>query len=493
MVTFAPIRSRLLQAYNAFKAATTQRIVSMAFPTWPASLRPDYYDRTFENFVKEGYKRNEIIYACVNKKAQTAASVALLVHDKATGEPLAETPLQQLLKRPNRDMSEFDFWSLTITMQILGGAAYWQKIRGGAGQVLELWPIRPDFVRPQVVSEKGIVGYQINISGLDVALIPPEDMLVFKIPDPLNLFGRMSPIEVLSRTGDIDNSITDLFKIMLQRGATPLGILVSKLKLTDDAVSDIRRRWEERYGGYSNWTTPAVLDSDASYQRIGMTLNEMKFESIDGRSEARICMVLDTPPIIIGSTVGLARSTFSNYDQARRQWWEDSLGAHYKQMGDVIQNQLVPDFGEDLEVKWDFSKVPALQEERNGRWDRATKAFSVSLITRNMALEEMGMPTVGKEGDVFLQANAVTAVPNDPADDENTNPDVGTVADDNEPLDETTDDGQKAKAPMGEPLGAAEQLTAEPISQAEIDGWFKMYDELKKVKSANGHDKLVEA
>lgn len=433
------VRNPFARMWAGFKARVSTRIVSLTIPNWSANnLRPDYFDRTFENFVREGYKRNEIIYACINATADTAASVSMVVRDRGNGEPLPEHPAQRLIKQPNREMSESDFLRWIITNLKLAGVVYLQKVKNGKGEVLELWPVRSDYVRPQLEDNKGITGYRVVISGVEQDTIPPEDMIVLRLPDPLNMFDRMSPIEVLSRSADVDNSLTDLIKIILQKGAMPLGILASKLRLNDDAISDVRRRWEDRYGGYTNWTTPAVLDSDMSYQRIGMTMDEMKFGDVDGRNETRICMVLRVPPIIIGATEGLARSTFSNYESARKQWWEDVLSALYKSILDALVTQLfVPDFGLDIIVEWDFSKVPALQEERNARWQRATNAAKGGVITVNMALKEMGLPTVGNEGDVFLRSTTVTAVPNNTADDEAEAGDVGTVTEEDDADEET--------------------------------------------------------
>lgn len=402
---------------NAIKARVQQRIVALVLPTWQIGARPDYWDRTFENYVKEGYKRNEIIYACVSVTANTASSVGLKVHDRKTDAPMPDHPLQLLMNRPNRQMAEYDFLSWTLSQQMLGGISYWQKIRNQAGQVMEMWPIRPDYARPEVNEVSGLSEYRIRINGIELETIAARDMVSFPLPDPLNMFDHLSPVEVLSRTADVDNSITDFVKMLMERGAMPPGILTSKLKLRDGDVEDIRRRWSERYGGFANWMQPAVLDSDASYQRIGLTLDELKFEGIDGRNESRICAVYQIPPILVGTTSGLMRSTFSNYESARKQWWEDSLSGKYKKLLDGLQTQLADEYPDQPVLKWDFSNVAALQEERDARYDRANKAWAAGTMLLNEARKEMGLPDLGAEGDVLIRSNMVTAITDNPADD----------------------------------------------------------------------------
>lgn len=475
-----PILARpnaLRRIYASVKAAVARRPVAVLSTWGQGQYRADYWDRTFPNYVAEGYKRNEIIYACITTTASTAASVALLAHDKATDEPQPEHPIQALIARPNPMMSEFDFWSWTFCYQMLAGVAYWQKIRDGRGNVLELWPVRPDYVNPVYPPGAKDVIYKIKIEGVEQDDIPAADMVVFKLMDPMNYLRGQSPLEIIARTTDVDNSLTDLLKLFMQKGAMPLGVLTSKLQLTDDAVTDIQRRWGDRYGGYANWTIPAVLDNDATYQRVGMTLNEMEFAGLDARAETRICMVYRIPPILVGSTYGLSRGTFSNYAEARRQWWEDSLSAQYKQFVDVMQQQLAPDFGEDIVLKWDFSKVPALQEERTARWTRATAALTSGAITVNDAREEMGLPKVGKEGDVFLRPAMSVAVPNNPVDDaptaEGDDSDIEQTDDEPPTPDETatnaeTTEGKAAKI-LGAPLTPAETKDSYVLLSLEND------------------------
>jgi hypothetical protein len=128
----------------------------------------------------------------------------------------------------------------------------------------------------------------------------------------------------------------------------------------------------------------------------------MGFEILDARSEARICMILRTPPILVGAKVGLDRSTFSNYGEARRSYWQDTLSPLFRRVRDELQSDLAPEFGDDVELRWDMSQVPALQEEQTAIWDRALRAFTGSGLTRNEFREMVGKPAIGPTGDVFV-------------------------------------------------------------------------------------------
>lgn len=274
--------------------------------------KPSYSSVKFEAMVRSGYRKNELIFACIAKTAKTASQVALRVYDKKTGKEIPDHPLRKLISAPNSEMAEYDFWSANVIYENLAGVAYWEKERSAAGRVVGLWPLRPDWISPVKSSTDFISHYVYEIPGTFMkTVIPKEDVLAFKKFDPLNLYRGWPPVAVAARVGDVDNSSTDFIKLFWERGGVPAGILTTVQHLQDAQVATIRRRWEKRYGGFKNWLSPAVLDADAKYQKTGLTFSEMGFEVLDERNEARICMVLDVPPILVGAAVGLKRATYS--------------------------------------------------------------------------------------------------------------------------------------------------------------------------------------
>ncbi|MDV7401013.1 phage portal protein, partial [Arthrospira platensis SPKY1] len=105
-------------------------------------------------------------------------------------------------------------------------------------------------------------------------------------------------------------------------------------------IGRIRARLRQQYGGVRNWGDVMILDADAEYQRLGMSFQEMGFEDLDARNEARICSVLKVPPILVGAKVGLDRSTFANYGEARTSFWEDTMLVVYRRFEDQLNLQL---------------------------------------------------------------------------------------------------------------------------------------------------------
>lgn len=466
---------------SAVKAVRGSRVVAFMIPAWQDG-QPVYPTASFETNVREGYKKNELIYACLTMKANTTASVSLKVFNKKTREEIPVHPLRQLIERPNDMMSEQDFWSFTIINRDLAGVAYWQKLRAPAGNVVALWPIRPDWLQP-IQSSKGITGYKYGAPGdLNPQMLDVADVLPFKLFDPLNLYGALSPVQVAGRVADVDNAATDFIKLFWEKGANPSGVFTSKLKLTDQAVKDIQRRWENRYGGFQKWTAPAVLDSDASYQRIGLTFKEMEFDSLDARNEARICMILQVPPGVVGATVGLARNTFSNYAEGRKSWWEDHLIPDYTFLAQHMTMDIAPEFGDDVYCDWDFSRVPALQEERDTRWTRATAALTAGGITLNDFRKEVGLEDLGPAGEVrFVPINVQVVPVNETPDQTVAAPAGADDTDKRSPgMSKVIAEGKHAPIVSGQPMPHDEAVAVPEVHIGDVSRWERMYKALEE-------------
>jgi HK97 family phage portal protein len=393
----------------AWRVALSSKTAAYLTPTWQDGA-PVYPEASFENAVRYGWRKNELIFACISKTAASASFVRLVVKSARDDKPLDKHPLQALINRPNPFMDQFDFWYAVVAFQKLAGGAYFEKERDRAGRVIRLWPLRPDWVRPIRSSRDFIGGYEYAVPGREPVIVRATDVVDFRLFDPLNQYRGYPPAAVAGRVGAVDNATTDYLQMFMAKGGMPPGLLKTKQKLIDRDVEDIRRRWSERYGGIDHWLQPAVLDQDAEYQQVGMSFKDMGFDVLDARSEARICMVLDIPPILVGAKIGLDRATYSNYAEARQAWWEDSLLPLYRNFENVIANDLAPDFGEGVSVEFDFSNVPAFHEQSESLYARASGGMERGYLTVNEAREIVGLEAIGPAGDIFLRPNTATEV-----------------------------------------------------------------------------------
>jgi len=376
-------------------------VVATRLPAWDT---PTYVSQNFETYVAEGMARNEVIYACLQAWSATASAVTCRVYTKRGDVEVERGELVDLLRNPNPEMTESDFLSLTIVYLKLAGAAFWEKQIDNTGRVIALWPMRPDKVKIKPAPTGGVAAYIFTTPDGTDNVIPAERVLAFWMHDPRDIYKAISPLSVTARTGDVDNNATDFIKVFWERGASPLGTLNYKGRVNDDLVARIRRRWAERYGGFNKWFEPAVLDEDVTYNRIGLTMAEMDFSNLDWRNEARICMALRVPPVLVGTLLGITRSTYSNYEQARLAWSQDDVLPVYKFIAQRL-SKLAADFGEDVYVWCDTSELPAFQQNEDAKFTRAVTGWNDGMLTLNEARETAGYELLPEEeGKVFKRS-----------------------------------------------------------------------------------------
>jgi len=400
--------------------------------TWPAwrTGQPDWTPSTLQGFARAGYGDNALVFACIAAKAQSAALAPLVAYTGQRDAPVRlpdQHWLAQLLLRPNPHQSWYELEELARTYLELDGNVFAYLARGRSGpsttlrsaqdaMIEGIFLLRSDRVRvvPGTTRTAPLLGYVYDPddSGMyQREPFLPDEIVHIKYPSPLDPFeglGRgSSPLGAAAKETDVDNAATSFLKTFFDQAVVPFGLLKSKQKLFDNDVARIRERLRAQYGGIQNWGDVMILDADAEYQRLGLTMQEMSFEALDMRNEARICEVLGVPPIIVGANVGLQRSTFANYGEARAAFWEDKLiPGVYRRFEDGWNTRLAVD---GAWVAYDYDNVPALRQRQAEVWDRALKAWESGLAKRNEARGMVRLDPVPDAEDGFRNEAATNA------------------------------------------------------------------------------------
>jgi HK97 family phage portal protein len=391
--------------------ATREVDTPYTWPMWRENADIDWTPSTLAGFGEAGYQGNALVYACISRRAESAAFAPLVGYtgDRTKPERLPDTaPLAMLLQKPNAYQSWYEFMELLITYLDLDGNAFVVKEMARPGAPISgLWPLRSDRARP-VPKDGRLLGYVYDDEAGGRTPYLTDEIIHVKYPNPVDPFeglGRgSSPLGAAAKPTDVDNSATSFLKNFFDQAVVPFGLLKSKQRMLDTEVVRVRERLKAQYGGAQNWGEVMILDADAEYQRLGLSMQEMTFGDLDARNEARICMVLKVPPIIAGAKIGLDRSTFANYGEARSSFWEDSLiPGIYRRFEDAFDGGLAPHFPGQW-VAYDFSQVPALREDMSGKWEIAVRAFLGGVARRNEARALIDLPPVPPEEDGFRAA-----------------------------------------------------------------------------------------
>ncbi len=375
-----------------------------------------------EAYLEEGFSQNSLVYSAVMYKGRASASAPLRAYkgDPDNPEKLEpEHPLSKLVQRPNPSQSWREFQQAqTIYLNLTGDAFTYIDRKGSvAGVPSALYSMNPQ--RIFIVPEKGkksVVGYVYvpeNASNFEGIPIAPQDMMHVKLPNPLDsldgLGYGLSPLSSAARSADVDNTITEFLQVFFERGAVNTGLITTDISLDDAMLARIRLRWNEIYGGFKRWgeNNIGVLDSGSKYENIMLPFDQMGFETQDERNEARILGPFGVPGILIMSRLGVKASTLANFEQARQQFWEDTMRPELLLHEDEYSYYLQSDDGGF--VAFDFSDVPAFQKDAPQLVTAWATLFDRG-YTRNAAAEAVGL-TVAEMPDGDVQYMPMTLMP----------------------------------------------------------------------------------
>lgn len=360
---------------------------------------PQYPQPNPYTLAASGYKCNELVYACIQKRMDAVCEPPMRVYDDSgdTPEEIIDHALRLLIKNPCEGVTEKSFWQITELGLLTAGFCAWEKERNNMGDVIHLWPMRPDWCSFYRGEGRPIRAVRYQPYGLPPIDVPRENIFLVQYFDPLSpLLKGFSPSAVAMRTIGVDNAATDFLKLFFQQGSVISGLLSSDQSLNDIEANRIRSRWKEVHGGVGNWSDIAVLGAGSKYQQIGTNFKDMAFGELDGRDEARICMVMKVPPMLVGAKVGLQASTFSNFEQARAAFYDETISPQWGNYQAEVGSQLLPEYHDNKKVLCKFvtDNIKALKENKDAAWKRAVDGARTNVLTRDEARKEMGLDPI---------------------------------------------------------------------------------------------------
>ena len=346
-------------------------------------VKTSFLTPTFENLTREGYNANAVVTACISLLTFTYPEPPLMVWSK-DADPLPDQPLRQLLVNPNPIMGEDELWQYTIAYAALGGNAFWHKVRSGGGRVVQLWPYHTGQMRVIPGGDEWVADYEFLQPDGSWLRIPKADVVHFKwpLPDPAQPWQAQPPLRSVARAIDTVGELVRYLFALLKNDGIPRTIvtLPPDREMDLEAKDRFRAKWRQTYGGDGRGDI-AILDDGATVQRLALDMSELAFDALRKTPEADIAAAFRIPPILAGLRVGLDASTYSNYEQARKAYTQDTLVPLWRAWAAEVQSSLAPDFGGNIICKHDLNEVASLQEDVNARWARVDRAFNSGYIS----------------------------------------------------------------------------------------------------------------
>ena len=404
-----------MRIIDGFRKAVQQ----MIFPTNGMSLLT--LPRTGYDYGKQvnGYQ-SAIIMACVNWIQRTFPEAPVYLRKRnqdGSWDDQFEHPMLMLMDTPNPFYDGLLLQMASIADYNIDGNTYWRKIRSAAGRVVQIWWIPSPLIEPawDYNSTEYITHYLYSPGGMPEK-VDPLDIVHFRYGlDPNNIRKGLSPLKSLFREVFTDDEAANMTAALLKNMGVP-GVVISPREgapsMTAEVGKDVKEWFKSSTTGDKRGE-PLVMSGATDISQFGFNPQQMDMKALRQIPEERISGVLGVPAIVAGLGAGLARSTFSNMQEAREMAYESNIIPSQRVFGSVIKRQLLNEFEDEImawQVAYDLSEVRVLQEDENKKAERVTKMVAGGYVTVADAQRETNMP-VDETQNIYLRPMMVIEVP----------------------------------------------------------------------------------
>lgn len=357
------------------KASRTARLVALE-----GGGRARWTPRDYAALAREGYMRNAIVHRAVRLTAEAVGSVSYALYEG--DRELDAHPLLGLLARPNPRQDGAAFLEALATHLMLAGNAYVETVsidgdNGGAPR--ELYALRPDRMKVAPGSDGWPAAFDYSVGGNTVRFaqqgaVPP--ILHLSMFNPLDDYYGLSPLEAAAIAVDTHNAAAAWNKALLDNAARPSGAMVyaagEGAVLSDAQFERIKMELETQYRGATNAGRPMLLEGGLDWKAMSLSPKDMDFMEAKHSAAREIALAFGVPPMLLAIP---GDNTYSNYQEAYRVFWRQSVLPLAGRIGAALSQWLAPGFGAAaLTLAIDTDRIDALAGDRAALWERVTKA-----------------------------------------------------------------------------------------------------------------------
>jgi HK97 family phage portal protein len=267
---------------------------------------------------------------------------------------------------------------------------------------LELWPIRPDRIKPVPHPTKFISGF-VHTLGRDETPLTLDQVIFNKRQNPMTPYRGLSPLGSLVYDLAGDTAAAQYNAVFFKNGAMPGGIIEAQTPLSDDDFDQLMQRWREQHRGTSNAHRVGYLEN-ATFTPASYSRRDMEFVDLRNFSKDTIREAWRFPKSMLGSEAASNRATH----EAEKQVFADNIiKPRLRRIRDSLNTDFLPKFpgvgkASTRRLWFDFED-PSPDDRESQRKDQDSNITAVGVLVRAgfdpaAVLEALEMPDIEHTG-----------------------------------------------------------------------------------------------
>ncbi len=347
--------------------------------------------------------KNTAILRGVALLSETIAQLPIGVFEEESKKKAKYLPLYRVLSlRPNPHMTSFVFRELMMNCLVMQGNSYAEIVRNGAGDVVGLWPWRPDRVEISKDEEENIWYKYTPIDGtLSPVVLPAEEILHTKGAFSDGYSGK-SLIQLAKESVGLSIAVEEYGSAFFGNGGRHEGALSTANKLAQPTVDRMKEQWKNR-----KTNRLLILEEGLEYKPFNLSPEESQFLETRKFQVGEIARILGVPPHMIGD---LERATFSNIEHQGINFVTFSVMPWGKRIEQEMESKLLSD-KQQIEYSIRFRVDGLLRGDMKSRFEGYAIAKNNGFMSGDDIREKEDLPPIpGGGGQVYtVQVNTMPA------------------------------------------------------------------------------------
>lgn len=249
------------------------------------------------------------LFSAIDKIATSVASTEWMLYQKDQKGDLKEQqnhPLLALWNYINPFYTQQEFLEELVEHWILVGEMWFVILRTAGGIPVEIWPIRPDRIKPVPDKDEYLAGYVYQI-GAEKVPLAREDVVFIRRPNPYVPYRGIGVVQSMFDDIDSERKAARWVRNFFTNDATPGGVIEADESLSDDEFDQFVTRWRQQHQGTQNAHRVAILEK-MHWKDRSMTMRDMVFDKLRTMNRNTILGALGMPLPIMGITESVNRA-----------------------------------------------------------------------------------------------------------------------------------------------------------------------------------------
>lgn len=342
-----------------------------------------------------------VLFAIVDKLATGVAATDWRLYRRARSgkeEDRVEVtahPALVVLNRPNPFYTRQELLEASQQHQDLTGEMWWIIARNPVARMpVELWPIRPDRMKPITHPTDYITGYEYTSPDGDKITLGLDEVIFIRRPNPIDPYRGIGPVQAVLNYIDGEHYSAMWNRNFFLNGAIPGGVIEVGKTLSDPEFDQMALRWREQHQGVANAHRVAILEQ-AKWVDVKYSHEDMQFQELSILSDEKVRQAFGFPKPLLGAVDDVNRA---NAEAAAFVFAEWCLKPRLERIKAALNAEFLPLFPGSDDLEFDYqSPTPDDAAAANSARDSKVRAV-VELVKAGFdpdpVLEWAEMPTL---------------------------------------------------------------------------------------------------